>query len=464
LSLNVLIFWIVSAAAAPPISLNKQNPRYFDFRGQPTILFGSTEHYGAVLNTQFDYKKYLTTLSAAKLTLTRTFSGEYRELPSSSIPNNTMNPAPGYYLAPWKRSTQCCYPGYGGGNKFDLDQWDDNYFTRLHSFVQTASDLGIVVNFALYCVFYNNDLLYESPFYWKNNINNIEKIEAYNNFYQPGNPNLVKYETAFVQKLVTELNGYDNLYYEIINEPYIISVSADWQVMISNLIAETESKLPNTHLIGRGIANVDQKVVNCCSNVSIYNFHYAIPEAVYENYDLDKPIAYDETGFSGKLDEPYRRFGWLFILAGGAVYDNLDYSFYVGYEDGTGVPAPVGGGSVALREQILILKEFVFGLDFINMKGDNSLVANIMPRNNFLQYSAFVHIQEEMFAVYFGNSTDGNPITLNLNLNTKSVYEITWLNPVTGIRTNGGSWSSGPIVSPSFKPDIAMLLKKSTIN
>jgi len=314
----------------------------------------------------------------------------------------------------------------------------------------------------LYCVFYNNGLLQESPFYWKNNINNVEKIEAYNSFYQPGNPNLFKYETAFVQKLVTELNPYDNLYYEIINEPYIISVSGDWQVLISNIIAETESKLPNTHLIGRGIANVDQKVVNCCNNTSIYNFHYAIPEAVYENYDLAKPISYDETGFSGSLDEPYRRFGWLFILAGGAVYDNLDYSFYVGYEDGTGVRAPVGGGSVALREQISILKDFVFGLDFINMKGDNSLVVNIMPRNNYLQYSAFVHNQEEMFAVYFGNSTEGNSITLNLSLNTKSVYQITWLNPVTGIRTNGGSWSYGPIVSPSFKPDIAILLKKST--
>ncbi len=40
----------------PPLSLHPENPHYFLFRGKPTVLIGSTEHYGAVLNKDFDYK------------------------------------------------------------------------------------------------------------------------------------------------------------------------------------------------------------------------------------------------------------------------------------------------------------------------------------------------------------------------------------------------------------------------
>ena len=41
-------------AGSPPISLHPDNPHYFLFRGRPAVLIGSTEHYGAVLNLDFD--------------------------------------------------------------------------------------------------------------------------------------------------------------------------------------------------------------------------------------------------------------------------------------------------------------------------------------------------------------------------------------------------------------------------
>ena len=37
-----------------PIRLHPENPHSFRFRGQPTSLIGSSEHYGAVLNGAFD--------------------------------------------------------------------------------------------------------------------------------------------------------------------------------------------------------------------------------------------------------------------------------------------------------------------------------------------------------------------------------------------------------------------------
>ncbi len=57
------------------MSLHPENPHYLLFRGKPTILMGSTEHYGAVLNGDFDYVPYLEELESKKLNLTRTFSG-----------------------------------------------------------------------------------------------------------------------------------------------------------------------------------------------------------------------------------------------------------------------------------------------------------------------------------------------------------------------------------------------------
>jgi hypothetical protein len=46
-------------------------------------------------------------------------------------------------------------------------------------------------------------------------------------------------------------------------------------------------------------------------------------------------------------------------MAGGAVYDNLDYSFTPEHPDGTAVPDAPGGGGATLRKQLRILKDFI---------------------------------------------------------------------------------------------------------
>jgi len=61
--------------AEAPIALHPRNPHYFLYRGQAVALMGSGEHYGAVLNGDFDYHKYLATLSADGMNYTRLFGG-----------------------------------------------------------------------------------------------------------------------------------------------------------------------------------------------------------------------------------------------------------------------------------------------------------------------------------------------------------------------------------------------------
>ena len=56
------------------------------------------------------------------------------------------------------------------------------------------------------------------------------------------------------------------------------------------------------------------------------------------------------------------------------MFDNLDYSFTVGHEDGTAKNKAPGGGSAALRAQLGVLKQFLEGLDFIRMRPEHDLV------------------------------------------------------------------------------------------
>ena len=84
-----------------PIKLHPENGHYFLWRGKPTILITSAEHYGAVLNSSFDYKKYLPTLKSHGFNLTRTFSGAYCEPDKAfKIKNNTLSPAENALICP----------------------------------------------------------------------------------------------------------------------------------------------------------------------------------------------------------------------------------------------------------------------------------------------------------------------------------------------------------------------------
>src|SRR5262245_44088793 len=88
-----------------PLALHPDNPHYLLFRGKPTILLTSGEHYGAVINLDFDYIPYLEELKAHSLNLTRTWVGPYAEDPTSfNISHNTLAPQPNRFISPWARS------------------------------------------------------------------------------------------------------------------------------------------------------------------------------------------------------------------------------------------------------------------------------------------------------------------------------------------------------------------------
>ena len=222
-----------------------------------------------------------------------------------------------------------------------------------------------------------------SPMNAANNVNGVGKVARDDVYNRDKNGGLLAVQEALVKKLVTELNEFDNLYFEVCNEPYFGGVTDDWQRRIVDVIVAAEKPLPNRHLISLNIANGSKKIEKPHPAVSIFNFHYASPPtAVEENYALNKVIGDNETGFKGTGDTHYRMEAWEFLLAGGGLYNNLDYSFAVGHEDGTFKypDKPPGGGNTGFRRQMRVLKEFLDGFDFIRMKPDEAVVRAGCPR------------------------------------------------------------------------------------
>jgi hypothetical protein len=356
----VAALFICTAALAQPIRLDPANPHYFSFQGHPTVLITSGEHYGAVLNLDFNGPRYLDTLHADGLNLTRVFSGSYREVPGDfSIASNTLAPAPGRFIAPWRQRD----------GKFDLEQWDPAYFARLKNFVSEAGKRGIVVELVLFCPLYNDSMWNVSPMNAANNLNGIGKVPKAD-VLALKDDRLTAVQDALARKIVTELNGFDNVYYEICNEPYFGGVTLEWQHHIAETIAQTESALPKKHLIAQNWANGSKAVVNPDPLVSLFNFHYSRPpDSLAMNSGLGRAIGNNETGFDGPADAIYRIQGWDFLMAGGALYNTLDYSFTVGHEDGTYKPSEStpGGGSPALRHQLSYLRAFFDEIPFSKM-------------------------------------------------------------------------------------------------
>ena len=67
-------------------------------------------------------------------------------------------------------------------------------------------------------------------------------------------------------------------------------------------------------------------------------------------------------------------------LAGGALYNNLDYSFTPAHPDGSLLEyRSPGGGSPDLRRQLRILKDFMHAVPFVRMVPDKNVIRRVEP-------------------------------------------------------------------------------------
>ena len=415
-----------------PISLHPDNPRYFLYDGRQTVLVGSCEHYGAVMNRDFDYEKYLCELARRGLNHDRVFPGIYREIEGESfdVQGCILAPTGDTYVCPWPRSDR---PGsVDGGNLFDLDAWNEAYFERLHGYMDKALELGIVVEFVLFCPYYHlyfgEDLWRLSPLHPLNNVNHTEDAPA-QAVLSLNNPVILSYCEKLVVRLLRELNRYPNLIVEVCNEPWNDDVLMDWHAHIADLILRTEQGLPSRHLVSMDVACGHFAIGAPKPGISVYNFHYVLGQTAEDNHGLGLPIGQNETGFWGHADATYRKQGWEFMLSGGALYNNLDYSFTMGHEDGTFQywEKQPGGGSAALRAQLGWMRAFLDGQPLTRMRPDRAPLLKLFANSPRI----FMLSGDSACCAYI---LSDSPSALELRM-PAGEYRLTSLDPLSGQTT-----------------------------
>ena len=359
---------------AQPIRIHPENPKLFEFRGKPLMLLTATEHYGAVMNRPFDYRKYLADAAEKGMTLTRLFL-LFRELQSALNPYSTCKPESTDYISPFPRTG----PGKAadGLPRYDLDQWNPEFYRRLHGFVSLASQYGIIVEVVLLSNTYGPEVWALNPLHAANNLSGLADIPwwEYNTLRDARR---VECQLAHVRKAVAELNSYDNVIFELCNEPGgglggpahpTPSETNEWLKAIAAVIREVEADLPNKHLI------VGQEAFTYTpweqpSTLSFADFPldvvniHPLPNTTYQGgawdmgtfmsgelklaavrdyclatWEAGKPLNLDEDNVASRFMDPvgwtiHRKRAWTSLLSG-AHYDYIDFSIHPWREAGT---------------------------------------------------------------------------------------------------------------------------------
>lgn len=454
------------------LRLYPENPRYLEYKGEPILLITSAEHYGALVNLDFDYERYLETLAGEGFNYTRIFCGTYIEPVKNifGIEKNTLAPVPGRYIAPWIKVD----------GKYDLDHFNTAYFERLRDFLSLAEQLGIIVEATLFTSIYHESAWILSPLNAANNVNEtgILDFRRVNTLF---NGALKKVQERFIRKVVRELNGFDNLFFEIQNEPWADNpnlvnfvnsedkevfnrawqkevvvangVAKEWHRWVVSIIEDEESKGEKKHLIAQNISNFQHPLEALPEGVSMINFHYAHPEAVLLNLGIGGVVGLDETGFMPHEDQLYINQAWRFVLSGGGLYNNLDYSFTADHENGTwSIPAHnPGWGGPPFRKKLSYIVETIKRVPFHEMEFSNSLL-----KSTGTQLKQYGLQKSGEYYLLFMEHYNGLELIPEV---PSALYKVEWLNVDTGDRqTEHMKLGDMRSISAPFREDQVVLL------
>lgn len=384
----------------PPIRIHPHNSKIFEFRGQPLVLLTATEHYGAVMNRPFNIERYLADTADKKITLTRLFM-LFREQQTSINPYSTCKPETPDYVAPFVRTG----PGRAVDMelKYDLDQPNPEFFDRLHRFLSLASDYGIIVEVVLLSNAYAEHVWSLNPLHPKNNINALPEIPWYDTMSRRHSA-LFERQAAHVRKIVAETNKYDNIIYEICNEPGgnfnaespTCADVDEWLEALIGVVRDTEKDSPNQHLVvgqqafaytpweqpmQKTFQDMPYDVVNChpLPNTTYGGKAYALGMFMSKQlalrdlrdfglatYAEPKPLNQDEDNIASQYKDfdgwtIHRKRAWVTLLTGGH-YDYIDFSIMPYLE--TGTPA----SQAHIRAWMRHLSTFVRSLDLVNAR------------------------------------------------------------------------------------------------
>ncbi len=464
------------------IGIHLENPHYFSYKGKPVLLITSAEHYGAVVNNGFDYIAYFDTLKRYQLNYTRIYTGAYTETKNQVIEGNTLGLTPGDAILPWPRSAQT---GCGdGGNKYDLNRWNEAYFLRLKDFISEAYTRDIIVEVCLFNCQYPESWAI-CPFHAPNNIQGIGNCghnDAQTTLYK----DVLAVQKDYVRKIVEEVNEFDNIILEICDEPTLIGtpdeLATQWINQLADEIIQTENGLPKKHLLAQQIEgrvdfaeDVRIQIITTQYIWEAYAQQLGGMQALECKYALNKPIELNETyyfpaWYIGDIVSSSRVEAWEFIVGGGAAFNHLNGVFTVENP----------GGDTPDNDQLLAsfknLIEFMYSFDFATMRKDTTFIKGGVPNGVFCrgisqpgrQYALYLHHSSywdknnlgsrESYCVTPGSYQD----KLILNIPPGS-YQVEWINPASGevisSQTVCHNGSQREFATPVYSVDIALRMK-----
>lgn len=150
-----------------------------------------------------------------------------------------------------------------GGLKFDLTRISQDYLDRLYSRVRDCGRRGIYVVVQLFQGWQierkggtDNPFTYH-PYRLENNINSVDGDNDNDGdgteMHTDSSNNVLTYQQDLVEAIVTMLNPFDNVLYEISNEDTGSQNNTDWQEAMITHIRTIEAGLPKRHLVGRTV-------------------------------------------------------------------------------------------------------------------------------------------------------------------------------------------------------------------
>jgi len=239
-------------------------------------------YYGLVGDRQFDGEAFLETLAAHNINFTRFFL--ILPWPVDQGPN----------LLAFRKI----------GKKYDLRQFDDDFFARLRAIVKRAEELGIVCQV---CLFDRCGLSVADRRAWENNPYNADR--NVNGFFKDsgnGYPRFCRVEgapaeinAAYIAKVVDTLGDCSNVIYEIINEPYHqLGDLPLWHEWVARLLRQRLQDRPGSRVISAGQSqSYDNR------EIDLFAMHSAsddrrVAAAVRQSKTLNKPVILSDDGDS----------------------------------------------------------------------------------------------------------------------------------------------------------------------
>lgn len=253
-----------------PLQVSTTNPRYFtNYSGKAVYLTGMHTWNNLVEmkrvqdEKEFDYDNYLDLLEAYNHNFFRLWAWDlltWNTTGNRDSRSGILN----IYPQPYQR--------IGAGNaldgkpKFDLSQYNPEYFERLKLRIQLAEERNIYVAVMLFegwGIQFSPEGYQNHPYHPSNNINELGLSESDSlrlEIYTLKHDKVTRLQEAYVKKVIETVNEFDNVLYEISNENN--PVSTEWQYHMINFIKETEAEMGNSHPVGmtfqyRGGSNQD---------------------------------------------------------------------------------------------------------------------------------------------------------------------------------------------------------------